>query len=161
MADGEIESETAVSEPQVSEPAPQDQGGPRIVINPSTFRNKKDALCVAFNEAFRVLMELNGFEPGSEPTDEQRRFFADTAYAEDELQLRRTILARIATLDTSVKDPTPDQVGETLEFLHTVLEIGAPQNEWEQQAVQRIIDMLEEASGVTSEEEEVPDVGME
>lgn len=150
-------SETVVSEPPVSEPVPEDYRGPHIVINPSTFKNKKDALCVAFNEAFRVLMELNGFEPGSEPTDEQRRFFADTAYAEDELQLRRTILARIATLDTSVKDPTPDQVGETLEFLHTVLEIGAPQNEWEQQAVQRIIDMLEEAHGQMVGGEEVPD----
>ena len=157
MADNEISSETAVSETTVSEPVPEDYRGPRIVINPSTFKNKKDALCVAFNEAFRVLMELNGFEPGSEPTDEQRRFFADTAYAEDELQLRRTILARIATFDTSVKDPTPDQVGETLEFLHTVLEIGAPQNEWEQSAVQRIIDMLEEAHGRMTEGEEVPD----
>lgn len=138
-----------------------DYRGPRIIINPSTFHNEKDAACVMFNEAFRVLMELNGFEPMAEPTEEQRRFFSDTAYARDELQLRRTILARIATLDTSVKAPTEEQVEETLEFLHTVLEIGAPQNEWEQQAVQRIIDMLEEASGVTSEEEEVPDVGME
>lgn len=126
---------------------PKNYKGPRIIINPTTFHNNKDAACVAWNESLRILMELNGFEPMAEPTDEQRRFFADTAYAEDELQLRRTILARIATFDTSVKDPTPEQVGETLEFLHTVLEIGAPQNEWEQQAVQRIIDMLEEASG--------------
>ena len=139
--------ETAVSETPVSEPAPQDRGGPRIVINPTTFRNKKDALCVAFNEAFRVLMELNGFEPMSEPTERQRRFFSDTAYANDEIQLRRTILARIATFDTSVKDPTPEQVEETVEFLHTVLEIGAPQNEWEQSAVQRLIDGLESQAG--------------
>ena len=138
-----------------------DYRGPRIIINPSTFRNEKDAACVMWNEGFRIVMEDMGFEPVSEPTDEQRKFFSDTAYAGDELQLRRTILARIATLDTSIKDPTEEQVEETLEFLHTVLEIGAPQNEWEQQAVQRIIDMLEEASGVTSEEEEVPDVGME
>ena len=139
--------ETAVSETAVSEPVPEDYRGPRIVINPSTFKNKKDALCVAFNEAFRVLMELNGFEPMAEPTEEQRRFFSDTAYANDELQLRRTILARIATFDTSVKDPTPEQVEETIEFLHTVLEIGAPQNEWEQSAVQRLIDALGSQAG--------------
>lgn len=76
--------------------------GPRIVINPSTFRNRKDALCVAFNERFRIAMEQYGFEPRSEPTPAQRRFFADTAYADDEVQLRRTILARILTLDTSI-----------------------------------------------------------
>lgn len=76
--------------------------GPRIVINPSTFKNKKDALCVAFNEAFRILMEVTGFEPQAEPTPAQRRFFADTAYADDELMLRRTILARICTFDTSI-----------------------------------------------------------
>ena len=138
MADREIESETAVSEP-----APQGRGGPRIVINPSTFRNKKDALCVAYNEGFRILMELNGFEPMAEPTEGQRKFFSDTAYARDELQLRRTILARIATFDTSVKDPTEEQLQETAEFLHTVLEIGAPQSEEEQAAVQRLLDGVE------------------
>ena len=55
----------------------------RIVINPSTFKNEKDALCVAFNEAFRIVMEETGFDPVSEPTEEQRRFFSDTAYADD------------------------------------------------------------------------------
>lgn len=78
------------------------EDGPRIVINPSVFEDDKDALCVAFNEAFRIIMEMNGFEPQSEPTEAQRRFFADTPYANDELQLRRTILARICTFDTSI-----------------------------------------------------------
>ena len=64
-------------------PSPPAGGGPRIVINPSTFRNEKDALCVAFNEAFRIVMEETGFDPVSEPTEEQRRFFSDTAYADD------------------------------------------------------------------------------
>lgn len=133
-------SETAVSETPVSE-APQ-EGGPRIVINPQVFNDKRDALCVAFNEAFRVVMEMNGFEPVSEPTEKQRKFFADTAYADDELQLRRTILARIATLDTSVSDPTDEQLEETVEMLEMVMEVGAPQNEWEQQAVQRLHDVV-------------------
>lgn len=84
------------------EPIPPQPSGPRIVINPTTFRNRKDALCVAFNERFRIAMEQYGFEPRSEPTPAQRRFFADTAYADDEVQLRRTILARILTLDTSI-----------------------------------------------------------
>ena len=114
----------------------------RIVINPSTFRNKKDALCVAFDEGFRLVMEYMGFDPVSEPTEEQRKFFAPTAYAKDEVQLRRTILARICTLDTSVKDPTDEQLQEAVEFLDAVMESGAPQNEWEQRSVKRLRDIV-------------------
>ena len=126
--------------PQATEPVPE--GGPRIVINPEVFEDKRDALCVAMNEAFRVLMEVNGFNPVSEPTEAQRQFFADTAYSRNENQMRRTILARICTFDTSVKDPTEEQLHESIEFLETVMEMGAPQNEWEQRAVQRIHDVL-------------------
>lgn len=119
--------------------------GPRIVLNPAVFHDKRDALCVTFNEAIRIVCEMNDFEPVSEPTEKQRKFFADTAYANDELQLRRTILARIATLDTSVSDPTDEQLEETAEMLEMVMEVGAPQNEWEQQAVQRLHDVVAKA----------------
>lgn len=128
-------------------------GGPRIIINPSTFRNEKDALCVAWNESFRILMEVNGFDPVSEPTERQRKFFSDTAYNDDELMLRRTILARICTFDTSVKDPTDEQLQEAMEFLDTVMEIGAPQNEWEQRAVKRIRDTIAQSVGQPRAEE--------
>ena len=88
--------------PKGHNPALDGYAGPRIVINPTTFRNEKDGLCVAWNEALRVAMEAMGYEPTSEPTEAQRRFFADTPYADDELQLRRTILARICVFDTSI-----------------------------------------------------------
>lgn len=144
--------------PEGTEQTAQNGGGPRIVVNPKVFSDKRDALCVAMNEAFRVLMEVNGFEPQAEPTPAQRRFFADTAYATDELMLRRTILARICTFDTSIGEPssgehtghsestapTDEQLQEAVEFLETVMEIGAPQNQWEQQAVKRIHDVLVE-----------------
>ena len=117
-------------------------GGPRIVINPSTFHNEKDAMCVAWNEALRIVMEETGFDPVSEPTDAQREFFADTAYADDELQLRRTILARICTFDTSVKDPTDEQIQEAIEFVSSVMEGGFPRNEWEQSCLKKILDIL-------------------
>lgn len=143
----------AASGGQVSEPgggtfvlSPSAGGGPRIVINPSTFRNEKDALCVAFNEAFRLVMEEMGFNPVAEPTEAQRRFFSDTAYRNDELQLRRTILARVCTFDTSVKDPTDEQLQEAVEFLTSVLEAGAPQNEWEQRSVMRLRDVIAQVS---------------
>jgi len=135
----------ASGEPQptdVPEAPAESSGGPRIVINPSTFRNEKDAMCVAWNEALRIVMEETGFEPVSEPTEEQRRFFADTDYADDELQLRRTILARICTFDTSVKDPTDEQVQEAVEFVRSVMEGGFPRNEWEQSCLKKILDVL-------------------
>ena len=88
--------------PKGHNPALDGYSGPRVVINPTTFKNEKDGLCVAWNEALRVAMEAMGYEPTSEPTEAQRRFFADTPYADDELQLRRTILARICVFDTSI-----------------------------------------------------------
>ena len=112
--------------------------GPRVIINPQVMKDDRDALCVAFNESFRIIQEVNGFDPVAEPTEKQREFFADTAYRDDERMLRRTILSRICTFDTSVTDPTDEQLQEAVEFLDTVLEIGAPQNQWEQQAVTRI-----------------------
>lgn len=119
----------------------------RIVINPSTFKNDKDALCVAFDEALRVAMDEMGYEPMAEPTDEQRQFFSDTAYSDDELQLRRTILARICTFDTSVENPTDEQLQEAVEFVQSVMEAGFPQNEWEQSCLQRILTMLQNVAG--------------
>ncbi len=115
----------------------------RIVINPEVFEDKRDAVCVAFNEGFRLIMEEMALNPTFEPTDEQREFFAKTAYGKDEVMLRRTILARIATFDTSVKHPTQEQIEETIEFLTDVLEAGAPQNKYEQNAVMRIRTVLE------------------
>jgi len=120
--------------------------GPRIVINPSTFKNGKDALCVAFDEAFRVLMEVNGFDPVSEPTEAQRKFLSDTEYATDEVMLRRTILARILTFDTSVKDPTDEQLQEAKEFLDAIQEAGLVRTQWEQWAVKRIAALLDRVS---------------
>lgn len=145
--------------PEAPEAPAESYSGPRIAVNPEVFSDDRDALCVALNEAFRVIMEINGFDPVAEPTDAQRRFFADTAYANDETQLRRTILARICTFDTSIGKPaggehtghrestapTQEQLEEAVEFLHTVLEIGAPQNKWEQNVVKRILTVLEKA----------------
>ena len=142
------------SVPKGHNPALDGYSGPRVVINPTTFKNEKDGLCVSFNEAFRILMEVNGFDPVAEPTEKQREFFSDTAYANDELQMRRTILARICTFDTSVTDPTDEQLQEAVEFLDTVLEIGAPQNQWEQRAVERIRTAIERSVGQPRTEEE-------
>lgn len=134
----------------------KDYSGPRVVINPQVMKDDRDALCVAFNESFRIIQEINGFDPVAEPTEKQRAFFADTAYRDDERMLRRTILSRICTFDTSVTDPTDEQLQEAVEFLDTVLEIGAPQNKFEQQAVTRIRTAIEKSVGQPRTEEENP-----
>lgn len=139
-------SETPVSETPVSETAPAPQGGPRIVINPAVFKDKRDALCVAFNERFRIYMEQNDFIPQSEPTDEQREFFSDTAYADDEVQLRRTILARIATLDTSVKSPTDEQLEETVAMLQGFQQTETPTSTWEEGVIERLVRLVEQVA---------------
>lgn len=128
----------------------------RIVINPDCFRDKRDCLCVTFNEGFRVFMEAQGFEPQSEPTPAQRKFFADTAYADDETMLRRTILARIATFDTSVKDPTDDQLRETAEMIHAVLGSDFIKNDWERTCCERLAAAVEKAVGAEAVEPRRP-----
>jgi GH24 family phage-related lysozyme (muramidase) len=92
-----------------------------IKINPAIFQDKRDAVAVAWNEALRLFMEDNGFTPEFEVTPEQLDFFKDTAYAKDEDAMRKTILARIATRDTSVPNPTSEQLAETTRLLNAVL----------------------------------------
>lgn len=94
---------------------------PKIVINPEVFQDNREALAVAWNEALRIWMEENKFNPGFEVTDKQREFFADTAYSADELMLKRTIVARIITHDTSVSDITPEQNESCRLLLETIL----------------------------------------
>lgn len=96
----------------------------RIVINPNVFKDQRDALAVAWNEGLRIWMELRKFDPQFEVTPAQREFFADTAYAKDETMLKRTILARIITHDTSVGEITPEQLAACEELLTGILQDG-------------------------------------
>lgn len=61
------------------------------------------------------------------------------------------------TKHTESTAPTDEQLEEALEFLEMVMEIGAPQNEWEQQAVQRLHDVVAKArEGHAQNAEEPP-----
>jgi hypothetical protein len=100
----------------------------KIVINPEVLQDKRDAMAVAWNEGLRLLMEDTKFKPAFEPTAEQRKFFSNTAYAEDDTALKRTIVARVATHDTSVS-PTPEQEGETVRLLDLAMEMLGPQHQ--------------------------------
>ena len=96
---------------------------PVIKLNPSIFEDKRDAHAVAWDEALRLWATDTGFEPEFEVTEDQRRFFAKTAYGDDPAAMKQTIVARIATFDTSVSDPTLEQVSETLRLLDSALEV--------------------------------------
>jgi len=98
-----------------------------IKINPEVLNDNRDALAAGWNEALRLVMEDMKFNPVFEVTPEQKAFFKNTAYATNSLALKRTIVARIATHDTSVS-PTPEQEQETLRLLGLVSEMLGPQH---------------------------------
>lgn len=90
----------------------------------------------------RYMQRWNEFihENWNDMSDEIRN---DPGLAEEH---RRRAVRQAAKSDGEHREstaPTDDQIAEALEFLHTVLEIGAPQNEWEQSMVQRMINELE------------------
>ena len=119
----------------------------RIVINPKVLTDNRDALAIAYNEAYRMVMEANNFEPMAEPTEEQKQFFADTAYANDPLQLKRTITARIATYDDSVPNPTPEQYQDVVNMLEMVQQAGVIQNQEEEDVVSSTLEDMTEKAG--------------
>ena len=119
----------------------------RIVINPKVLTDNRDALAIAYNEAYRMVMEANNFEPMAEPTEEQVQFFADTAYANDPLQLKRTITARIATYDDSVPNPTPEQYQDVVNMLEMVQQAGVIQNQEEEDVVSSTLEDMTEKAG--------------
>lgn len=112
-----------------------------IKINPSVFEDNRDALASAWNEGLRLVMEDMKFTPVFEVTPEQKAFFKDTAYATNALALKRTIVARIATMDTSVS-PTEEQEGETIRLLTLVAEMLGAQHP-DTQVVQKMAESVQ------------------
>jgi len=115
-----------------------------IVLNPEIFKDKRDALAVCWDEALRLFMEDTGFEPKFEVPQEQLDFFATTEYASDEAAMRKTIVARIATFDTSIPNPTPEQVSETIRLLDSA--IGVFKGQPDGNVLQRMRDELEKSN---------------
>lgn len=128
----------------------------RIVINPAILTDDRDALAVAYNEAYRAVMEAYGFEPKADPTPEQEEFFSDTAYATDPLMMRRTITARVATYDTSVPNPTPDQYRDAADMLRMVQSAGVISNSQEESIVSSTLADMERLAEETQLEPLTP-----
>jgi GH24 family phage-related lysozyme (muramidase) len=115
-----------------------------IKISPAVLTDKRDAMGVVVDEALRLFMEDTGFEPEFDVPQEQLDFFSKTAYAGDEAAMRKTIVARIATFDTSIANPTPEQVAETIRLLDSALGVFKGQSDGG--VLQRIRDELEKSN---------------
>lgn len=83
----------------------------KIVLNPYSANTPEQQKIVAQNEAMRLWMDQNKIEPKFNVTPDQKKLFLNTEYGkpENELHLKRSILARIATGDPSAGIPTDMQ----------------------------------------------------
>ena len=78
-----------------------------IIFNPYSPNINKDA--VGQNEAARLWLRENNVEPKFNVTPEQAARFKGTAYENDELALKHSILGRIISNDPSAGAVTPMQ----------------------------------------------------
>lgn len=86
--------------PEVTGMAAEDDS---IILNPYSSLSKREQGFVAQNEALRLKMRKDDFDPKIQLTDEQQGFFKGTEYASDPRSMRQTILARIYSGDPSAK----------------------------------------------------------
>tara|TARA_R100000353_G_scaffold109046_2_gene78335 strand:- start:1022 stop:1447 length:426 start_codon:yes stop_codon:yes gene_type:complete len=75
----------------------------KIILNPYSKLNPQQFNMVAMNEALRLKMRKDGFNPKFTITDEQKKFFKGTEYQDKPDFIRKTILARIYSGDNSAK----------------------------------------------------------
>jgi hypothetical protein len=80
-----------------------------ITFNPFTGLSQQQQGAVGLNEAYRLFMNDIGFKPDFHVTDEQRKFFDGTAYANSPEAMRQTILSRILSGDSSAGRYTFEQ----------------------------------------------------
>jgi hypothetical protein len=92
--------------PKVSGMASEDN---RIVLNPYSQLSQSESDAVAKNEGIRLYLRENQINPDFEVTENQKQYFNNTPYSDDDLAVRHTILARILSGDPSIKEVTPRQ----------------------------------------------------
>jgi hypothetical protein len=76
-------------------------GDGMIVLNPYSSLSKIELGQVAKNEALRLKMYKDEFDPDIEITNSQREFFRGTEYEKNPTAMKQTILARIYSQDPS------------------------------------------------------------
>ena len=95
----------------------------RVTLNPYSRLTAQQQDAVARNEAARLYIRDRKLDFDFDPTHEQQRSFAGTAYANDPYNMRATILARIISNDPSAGQVTPRQQ-EWADWIKTQLQRG-------------------------------------
>jgi hypothetical protein len=88
----------------------------RIILNPYSKLSKQELGLVALNEALRLKMRDDDFDPQFQVTSDQVSYFKGTAYEKNPKAMRQTILARIYSGDPSAM-ATPQQKKALEEYL--------------------------------------------
>ncbi len=91
-----------------------------IVLNPNSGLSKSQQLAVAQNEAARLWMRENNFDPQFKLTPEQIVSFKGGPYELKSTEAKQTILGRIISGDTSAMNFTPEQQ-QHAEYVHEFL----------------------------------------
>jgi len=73
----------------------------KIILNPYSKLTPQEFNAVAMNEALRLKMRKDGFNPEFAITDDQKKFFEGTEYQDKPEFIRKTILGRIYSGDKS------------------------------------------------------------
>jgi hypothetical protein len=99
------EDEFFRSRPEVAGMAAEDD---TVILNPYSGLSIRELSAVAQNEALRLKMRKDDFDPKLKITDEQKQFFKGTEYEKNPKAMRQTILSRIYSGDPSAM-ATPEQ----------------------------------------------------
>jgi len=81
----------------------------KVILNQLSGLDYEQLKAVAMNEAFRLWMKNHNFQSSMNVTNEQKNAFANTPYANNDLALQQTILARILSGDPSALNATQEQ----------------------------------------------------
>lgn len=73
----------------------------QVILNPYSKLSKQELGAVAVNEALRLKMRDDDFDPQFQVTSDQVSLFKGTAYEKNPKAMRQTILARIYSGDPS------------------------------------------------------------
>jgi hypothetical protein len=87
-----------------------------VILNPYSSLSKKELSAVAQNEALRLKMRDDDFDPNFDLTKDQLKFFKGTEYEKNPKAMRQTILARIYSGDPSAM-ATEDQRAALKKYL--------------------------------------------
>ena len=81
-----------------------------IILNPYSKLTPEQKNAVALNEAIRLVIKKSNFPVEFDLTEKQKEFFKGTEYEKNEDEAKKSILARLLTNDSSVQEPSEEQL---------------------------------------------------